>query len=116
MGAACPLDHRRQPRGVGRQRRQRHVDVGGSKRLLPIGRAAVADVAQLGRAGRHALLELRREAVQRFLWHAQRLQALVGEGNGDPGAAGRVGGGPAGADHRVQPPQQLPPGRAVVDA
>ena len=116
VGAACPLGHRRQPRGVGRQRRQRHVHVGGSKRLFPIGRAAVADVAQLGRAGRHALPELRREAVQRLLGHAQRLQALVGEGNGDPGAAGGVRSGPAGVDHRVQPPQQLPPGPAVVNA
>ena len=116
VGAAGPLDHRRQPRGVGRQRRQRDVDLGGSERLLPVGWAALADVAELGRAGRHALPELRREAVQRLLRHAERLQARVGEGNGDPGAAGRVGGGPAGVDHRVQPPQQLPPRRAVVDA
>ena len=101
MGAAGPLDHRRQPRGVGRQRRQRHMDISGSERLLPIGRAALAHVTELGRAGRHALLELRCEAVQRRLGHAQGLQTLVGEGNRDPGAAGRVGGGLAGADHRV---------------
>jgi hypothetical protein len=116
VGAACPLDHGRQPRGVGRQRRQRDVDIGGSERLLPIGRAAVADIAELRRARRHALPELRREAVQRALRHPQRLQALVGEGNGDPGAASRVGGGPTGVDHRVQTPHQLPSRPAGIDA
>jgi hypothetical protein len=64
MGAAGPLDHRRQPRGIGRQRRQRDMDIGGPERLLPIAGAALADVTEVGRAGRHALLELGCEAVQ----------------------------------------------------
>ena len=116
MGAACSFEHRFQARGIGRQRRQRNVHVPGSERFLPVGRAALADVSELGRAGRHALPELRREAVKRLLRHAQRLQAVVGEGNGDPGVAGRIRGGPAGVDHGVQPSDQLPSGVTVVDA
>ena len=91
VGPACPLDDRLEPLGVGRERGQRDVHVRRAERLLPVLGAALADVAQLGRARRHALPELRREAVQRVLRHAERLEAVVGEGDGDPGVAGRVG-------------------------
>jgi hypothetical protein len=74
------------------------MDIGGPQRLLPVVRAALADVAQFGRPRGHSLPELRREALQRVLRHTERLQALVGEGSGDPSVLGRVGGGPAGID------------------
>ena len=71
-----------------------------AERLLPVLGAALADVAQLGGAGGHALPELRREAVERGLRHPERLQALVGEGDGDPGVAGRIGRRPSRVDER----------------
>ena len=95
---ARALEHRFQPGCVRRQRGERHVDVGGPERLLPVGRAALADVAQLGCPRGHPLPKLRREAVQRVLRHTERLQPLVGESSGDPGVLGRIGGRPAGID------------------
>ena len=91
VGAAGLLGDGLQPRGVGGEHGDGDVDVAGAERLLPVLGAAVADVAQLGGAGRHALPELRREAVQRLLRHAERLQAVVGEGDGDPGAVRGLG-------------------------
>ena len=88
----------------------------GAERLLPVLGAALADVAQLGRAGRHPLAELRREAVERVLRHAERLQPLVGEGDGDPGVVRGIGRRASRVDHGVQPPHQLASGGAVVDA
>src|SRR5439155_24392466 len=35
-GTACTLDDSLQPRGVGRERRQRDVDIGASERRLPV--------------------------------------------------------------------------------
>ena len=84
------LDGGLEPRGIGRERGQRDVHVGSTEWLLPVGGAALPHVAQLDRARRHPLLELRREAVERVLRHAERLQALVGEGHGDPGAVPRL--------------------------
>src|SRR5262249_35531375 len=42
---ACPLENRLQPGSVGRQRRQRDVDIGAPEWLLPIERAALAHVS-----------------------------------------------------------------------
>ena len=102
-------------RGIGRERGQRDVHVGATEWLLPVGGAALPDVAQLGRARRHPLLELWREAVERVLWHAERLQALVGEGHGDPGAVPRLRAGTSMVHNREQPAHQLAPGRAVIE-
>ena len=114
--APRPLGDRLEARRVGREHRQRDVHVGRAERLLPVLRAALADVAELGRARRHPLPELRREAVERVLRHAERLETVIGEGDGDPGVVRRIGRRPAGVDDRVQPPHQLPSRRAVVDA
>ena len=92
------------------------MDVCRPEWFLPVGRVALADVAELGCPRGHSLAELRGEAVQRVLRHAERLQALVGEGRGDPGVVGGIGGGPAGIDDREQPAHQLATGRAVVHA
>ena len=93
-----------EPRRVGRERADRDVDVRGPERLFPVFGRALADIAQFCRARGHALLELRRKAVERILWHAQRLQALEGERGGDPSlmvGISRVGGG---GERRDQPP------------
>ena len=73
-------------RRVRRQDREGDVDVRRAERLLPVLGVALADVAELAGARGHALAELRREAVQRRLRHAERLQPVVGEGDGEPGA------------------------------
>ena len=61
------------------------MDVRRPERLFPVVRAVLANVAEQLRARGHALLELRRKAGERVRRHAERLQALVGERNGDPG-------------------------------
>ena len=91
MRAACLLDHGLQPLAVGGERRQGDVDVAGAERLLPVLGAAVADVAEQRRAGGHPLPELRSEAVERALRDPERLQAVVGEGDRDPGVVGGIG-------------------------
>ena len=68
------------------------------------------------RARRHPLAELRCEAVQRGLRHSQRLQAVVGERDGDPGVLRGIRGRRAGVDDPLQPPYQLASGGAIVDA
>ena len=88
----------------------------GAERLLPVGRAALADVAQLGGTGRHPLAELGREAVERVLRHTERLQALIGEGDRDPRVVSGIGRRPSRVDERVQPSHELAAGGAVVDA
>ena len=50
---------------------------------------------RISAARRHPLPELRREAVQRRLRHAERLQPVVGEGDRDRGLVRRAGGPPA---------------------
>jgi hypothetical protein len=110
------LDGGLEPRGIGRERGQRDVHVGSTERLLPTSGAALPYVAQLDRPRRHALLELWREAVERVVRQAERLQALVGEGHGDPGAVPRLRAGTSMVHNREQPPHQLTTGRAVIDA
>ena len=112
----CPLGERLQACRIGREHRQRDVHVGRPERLLPVLGAALADVAELGRARRHPLPELWREAVERVLRHAQRLETVIGEGDRDPGVVRRIGRRPAGVDERVQTPHQFPSRRSVVDA
>ena len=87
----CPLGERLQPFGIGRERGQRDVHVGRPERLLPVLGTALAHVAELGCARRHPLPELWREAVQRILRYAQRLETLVGEGDRDPRVLRRIG-------------------------
>ena len=67
------------------------MDVRRPERLFPVFRAALAGVAQRLRPRGHPLLELRREAVERILRHAQRLEALEAERDAHPGIAGRAG-------------------------
>ena len=64
IGGSGPVQGRRQPGGVGRQDSQRHMHSRASQRLLPCRRAALRHVTQLGGAGRHALAELGREALE----------------------------------------------------
>jgi len=64
VSAACLLEDGLQARDVGRERRQGHVHIGGAERLLPVLRAALADVTQLRGAGGHPFPELGREAVE----------------------------------------------------
>ena len=101
---------------VGRERRQGDVHLGAAERLLPVLRTALANVAQLRRAGGHPLAKLRREAVQRSLRDSQRLQSVVGERDRDPGVVRGIVGGRARVDDVVQPPDQFAPGGAVIDA
>ena len=68
---ASPLGERLQGGRVGREHRERDVHLGRPEWLLPMLGAALADVAELGRARRHPLPELRREAVERVLRYAQ---------------------------------------------
>ena len=60
-----------EPRSSRRERDQRDVDVGRAERRLPVLGRVLADVAQVGRPCRHALLELGREAGQRRRRHAR---------------------------------------------
>ena len=52
------------------------MDVRGPERLLPVFGGALTDIPQFRRARGHALLERQREAVERVLRNAQRLEAL----------------------------------------
>ena len=111
----CPLGERLQACPIRREHRQRDVHVGRPERLLPVLGAALAHVAELGRARRHPLLELWREAVERVLRYAQGLETVIREGDRDPGLVRRIGRRPAGVDERVQTPHQFPPRRSIVD-
>ena len=85
QGLAGARQGRLQPRVVGGERGDDDVDVRRPEGRLPVGGGAVADVAQGFGAGRHALLELERKAVQRRLGYPEGTQAVPGEGHGDPG-------------------------------
>ena len=93
-----------------------NVHLGRAKWLLPVLRAALSGVAQVLRARRHALPELGREAVERGLWHAECLQALVCEGDGDPGVLRGIRGRSSGVHDTVESPHQLASGGAFIDA
>ena len=95
-----PLRERLQARLIGRKNRECDVHLGGPERLLPLLRAALADIAEHGRTRRHPLSELGREAVERFLRDAERLETVVGESNRDPGVAPWIGRAAAGVDER----------------
>src|SRR5215218_533157 len=92
------------------------MDVRSTQRLFPVGRAAVAYVSELGRTRCHSLAEFGREAVQRVLRYAERLQALIREADGDPGVVGGIGRRPSGVDNRVQSPDQLASRGSDIDA
>ena len=55
------------------------MDVRGPERLFPVFGGALTDIPQFCGARGHALLERQREAVERVLRNAQRLQALERE-------------------------------------
>src|SRR5947209_19478409 len=92
------------------------MDLWATERLLPVLGAALPAITQLGRAGRHALPELGREAVARGCRHPERLQALICESNGDPRILRGVGLCACGADYGQQPPDELPSCPSAVDA
>ena len=91
------------------------VDVGGAEGLLPVVGTAFTGVAQDLGPGRHTFAELRGEAVQGRLRHPERLQPLVGEGDGDRRLV-RLTGGRGGVDDPVQSSHQLASVVAVADA
>src|SRR5215212_9064472 len=62
---------------VWRNRHQHHMKIRTAQRLFPCVRMALAGVAQILVTGRHALTKFPGEAVQRFLWNAERLQTLI---------------------------------------
>jgi hypothetical protein len=99
---------------VGREDRDRDVYVGGAEGLLPVVGGALTDVTQHCRAGSHAVLELRWEAVQGLLRDSQRLQSLVGEGDRERGLVG-CGTLCGGFGKRLQPADQLASVGPVVD-
>ena len=113
---ACLVDHLLEPLAVRGERRDGDVHLRASERLLPVLRAALAVVAEVRRARRHPLAELRREAVERGLRHPEGLQAVIREGDGDPGIVCGIRGGPSGVDDPVQAANQLASVGPVVDA
>ena len=93
-----------EPRRVGRERAERDMDVRGPERLFPVFGGALADIAQFCRARGHALLERQREAVERVLRNAQRLEALEGERGADPSLVAGIRRARGGGERRNQPP------------
>ena len=101
---------------IRRQCVDHQVDVRAPERRLPVLGRALAGVAQLGRPRGHALLELRREAGEGVLRHAQRLEALEAERHGGPGLPVGLGWAGGGGDECNQAAQQVPAVAPVVDA
>ena len=77
-GAALAL------RDVARKEDDDRVEVGARQSAHPIVGMVVARVAEHLGAGDHALAELLGKGRQRSLVHAERTQAVPGEGHGDP--------------------------------
>ena len=116
QAVAGALKDRLKLRGIGRERDQRDMDIGRAERRFPVFGRVLADIAQLGCPRRHALLELQREAGERTLRHAQRLEALEAERRSERGLLAGIGRAGGGIEHRDQPPQQFAAGVLVVDA
>src|SRR5215475_3306571 len=116
IGLPRALKHRLKPWRVRRERGEYDVDVRRPERLFPVCGAALAGIAQCVRARSHPLLELPREAVEGILRHAEHLEALERERDAHPGIAGGAGRVGSRGHHGARPPQQLPPGCAVVNA
>jgi hypothetical protein len=111
----CTRQHGVESCLVGRECADRDVNSRRPKRLLPVFGRVLAGVAQLRRPSGHALPKLRRKTVERILRHAQRLQALVGQGSAHPRllpGVGRIG---SGGKRRDQSLQQFATGAPVVD-
>jgi hypothetical protein len=96
--------------------RERDVDVGRAERVLPVLRRARARVVQHRGARRHVLPELDREAVERLLRHAERLESLEREGDAEPAGQRRHPPVVRGSDVRKDPQQHLATVGGVVDA
>src|SRR5262245_11791472 len=64
---AGTLEQRLEPRCARGHADEAHMDVRRPKRLLPVVRSVLTDVAQLGSTRGHALLELLGEAVEGIL-------------------------------------------------
>nr|GEU28585.1 hypothetical protein [Tanacetum cinerariifolium] len=93
---------------------QRHVAGAGLECGVPVRGRIVVHVAQLLGAPGHALLERQREAGQRRLGHAQRLESLEAQGHAHPGVA-VVGPAVGRRDVVGHALQQCAPAGGVVD-
>ncbi len=76
MGAAGPFGDGLEPGEVRREHRYGDMDVGRAEWLLPMLRAALADVSEVRRARSHPFAELRREAVKRALRYPERFESV----------------------------------------
>ena len=77
---------------------------------------ALTDIPQRCGARRHALLERKREAVERFLRDTQGFEALEGEEGADPRLMPWIRRVRGVAESRKQPPEKLATGAPVVDS
>ena len=75
MGAAGLFGDGLEPGEVRREHRYGDMDLGRAEWLLPLLRAALADVSEVRRPRSHPFAELGREAVQRALRYPERLRA-----------------------------------------
>ena len=113
VGFAGSFECRRQLLAAGRKGGHDDVNIGRSKRLLPMLRTAFAIVPErLGTCG-HSLLELRRETIERGLRHTQRFQTLIGQCDADPGIA--AGGVCCRSDNGAEPTHQGSSAIAIID-
>src|SRR5262245_60849364 len=91
------------------------MDVTRAERLLPILRIVDAFVAELLRARGHPDAKRLGEALQRFLWNPERLEAGIADSDLQPGR-GRVPPIRRGGNMRRQPADEFPAGAGIVDA
>src|SRR3981081_1446503 len=83
----CALGGPFQSLRVRSERSEHDVDVSGPERLLPMFGAALVRVTQNSGASSHALLKLRRKAIERCLRHTKCLEPLKAECDAHPGVA-----------------------------
>jgi hypothetical protein len=91
------------------------VDLTGAERLFPALRIVDAHVAELPGAGRHPDAERFGEALQRFLWNAERFEAGVADSDRQP----RIGLAPPirrGGNVKGEPADRFPARLRIVDA
>ena len=90
VGRAGAIDGRLQPRAVGRERHQHHVDVGRAERRLPVPGAALADVAQRPARAAMPCRNSQAKVSSDSCGTPSALRPLVGERDADPGLAERA--------------------------
>src|SRR5277367_5054096 len=81
---AGSCERRFEPLRIRSKRGEYDVNVRGPKRFLPMFGAAFFRVTQNSGAGRHPLLKLRRETIERCLRHTQCFESLKTEGDAHP--------------------------------